>query len=73
MKPKGQLSKKDFIGFRVHPLVKSALLEEAITRGVTLSDLVTEYIEIGWEQMGEKNVKPEHTGRTGKEMEFENC
>lgn len=46
-----QLSKKAFIGFRVHPLTKSALLEEAIMRGVTLSDLVTECIEIGWEGM----------------------
>ena len=42
MKPRGQLSKKDFIGFRVHPLIKSTHLEEAIMRGMTLSDLVTE-------------------------------
>lgn len=69
MKPRGQLSKKDFIGFRVHPLVKSALLEGAIMRGVTLSDLVTEYIEIGWEQMSNEDVKQTHTGSTQIETE----
>lgn len=52
-----QLSKKAFIGFRVHPLIKSELLEEAIKRGVTLSDLVTECIEIAWEKLLAEDVK----------------
>jgi ubiquinone biosynthesis protein Coq4 len=54
-----QLSKKAFIGFRVHPLIKSELLEEAIKRGVTLSDLVTECIEIAWEKLLAEDVKQE--------------
>lgn len=65
MKPRDdQLSQKAFIGFRVHPLIKSELFEEAVARGITLSDFVIQCIEIGWE-----NVKREHTGSTQREIE----
>jgi len=58
-----QLSKKAFIGFRVHPLIKSELLEEAIKRGVTLSDLVTECIEIAWEKLLAEDDVKQHGGK----------
>jgi hypothetical protein len=53
----------------VHPLIKSELLEEAVIRGITLSDLVAECIEIGWEQMSKEDVKQTHTGSTQIETE----